>query len=115
MTTMMKCGHAAQGVDVGGNPVCVICWPDPRARQPVEAPDLSGRRARCDYYDPYKRRRHGCGWYAARWFSFYPRPADAVPGACCCETDSSIDLPFFEYRPNSEFDRFYCGCAMGWD
>ena len=29
-------------------------------------------------------------------------------------TDSRWDLPFFEYCPDKEFDRFYSGC-QGWD
>ena len=33
---------------------------------------------------------------------------------CGNERDSNIDLPFFEYRPDSEYDNYYCGC-MGWD
>lgn len=60
-TLLMKCGHTAQGVDKEGNPVCVICWPNPLTKQPMTAPDLSGRRARCVYYDPRKERRYGCG------------------------------------------------------
>jgi hypothetical protein len=30
------------------------------------------------------------------------------------EVDSSLDLAFFEYLPDKEFDRYYCGCR-GWD
>lgn len=33
---------------------------------------------------------------------------------CGRETDSSFNLPFFEYRPNGTFDAHYCGCR-GWD
>lgn len=33
---------------------------------------------------------------------------------CGHETDSRENLPFFEYRPNAEYDSFYCGCG-GWD
>ncbi len=29
-------------------------------------------------------------------------------------TDSDYNLPFFEYRKNSEYDSYYCGC-YGWD
>lgn len=29
-------------------------------------------------------------------------------------TDSRWDLPFFAYRPDKEFDHYYCGC-FGWD
>ena len=28
--------------------------------------------------------------------------------------DSNKNLPFFEYCPDQEYDRFYCGCR-GWD
>lgn len=28
--------------------------------------------------------------------------------------DSSINLPFFKYRPDRKFDSYYCGCE-GWD
>lgn len=37
---------------------------------------------------------------------------------CCYGTHgtvpSSLKLPFFEYRPESPQDRYYCGCH-GWD
>lgn len=33
---------------------------------------------------------------------------------CDYVRDSSVDLPFFEYRPDEEYDKFYCGC-MGWE
>ena len=33
---------------------------------------------------------------------------------CNKEVDSNWDLPFFEYKPNSKFDEYYCGCR-GWD
>ena len=29
-------------------------------------------------------------------------------------TDSSYDLPFFEYRPDKDYDGYYDGCG-GWD
>jgi hypothetical protein len=33
----------------------------------------------------------------------------------CGQVKHSIEnLAFFEYRPNEEFDLFYCGCR-GWD
>lgn len=28
--------------------------------------------------------------------------------------DSDYNLPFFEYRPDREYDSYYCGCG-GWD
>ena len=27
---------------------------------------------------------------------------------------SSLDLAFFQYRPDEEYDFYYCGC-IGWD
>ena len=33
---------------------------------------------------------------------------------CGREKDSDYNLPFFEYRPNEEYDSYYCGC-IGWD
>lgn len=33
---------------------------------------------------------------------------------CGSLRDSSPNLPFFEYKPDREFDRFYDGCK-GWD
>ena len=29
---------------------------------------------------------------------------------CGKKKDSSADLPFFEYKPDSSTDRYYCGC-----
>ena len=29
-------------------------------------------------------------------------------------TDSNINLPFFMYQPEEEYDDYYCGC-FGWD
>lgn len=28
--------------------------------------------------------------------------------------ESDDHLPYFEYKPNSDFDSYYCGCG-GWD
>lgn len=33
---------------------------------------------------------------------------------CDNETKSNFNLPFFEYKPNQEYDNYYCGC-FGWD
>ena len=33
---------------------------------------------------------------------------------CSKKEKSSFSLPFFRYRPNREFDEYYCGCE-GWD
>lgn len=35
---------------------------------------------------------------------------------CDCEKPSDPKLPFFESKPDKEFDAFYCGCySCGWD
>lgn len=33
---------------------------------------------------------------------------------CGAVTDSKWRLPFFEYKPDKEYDEYYCGC-YGWD
>lgn len=35
-------------------------------------------------------------------------------GYCSNKQESRIGMAFFEYRPEEETDRFYCGCG-GWD
>lgn len=94
MAVMMKCGHAAQGVNSKGEPVCVICIGiDPGATVVADEPDLTGRKAICD----------SC------------KSDESI-------VDSSTDLAFFEYRKDSkhkikgheEKDSYYCGCR-GWD
>ncbi len=66
-----------------------------------ETPNLNGRRARCCYYN-MRSPGHGS--------NYGTRPGEV----CRVEVDSSMDLPFFEYKEGSEFDLFYCGCR-GWD
>jgi len=85
---LMKCGHAANGKDGNSNPVCVICLgTTPDARTVVQDnPNLTGRKARCTYYG----------------------------GKCKSEIDSNFNLPFFNYRPDREYDEYYCGC-YGWN
>ena len=46
---MMKCGHASNGKNANGNPVCVICVCEEIAHAPIK---LDGRFSRCLY---------GCG------------------------------------------------------
>lgn len=33
---------------------------------------------------------------------------------CGKEVESSFNLPFFKFRPEQEYDSYYCGCG-GWD
>lgn len=87
MTTMMKCGCAANGTNSKGEPVCVVhAALTPDAEVPVLAPDLEGRHARCGYYG----------------------------GKCKSERPSSLALAFFQHRPAAPFDLYYCGC-YGWE
>ena len=91
---LMACGHVANGVDMHGNPVCVICYGITPGAIEIEPapPSLEGRKARCTYYG------HAFG----------------NRGKCQSEKDSSLALAFFKTWPDRPFDEFYCGCA-GWD
>jgi len=87
MTVMMKCGHTANATDARtGKPTCAICIGLKEGAETVtEAPDLTGRRARCLYYR-----------------------------SCSNEVDSDIELAFFGHNKDGEHDDYYCGCE-GWD
>ena len=87
---LMECGHTANACDGEGLPVCVICFGIvDGAKTVVERPSLDGRTMICSY-------RHGRG------------------GKVHEPTPSKWGAAFFEYRPDDEHDRFYCGC-WGWD
>jgi hypothetical protein len=103
---MMKCGHAAnaQGRPAGDptapmRPSCCICG----CFEQADAPDLTGRRARCGYYGAVVPRRtderHG---------------PDRGKATCQSEVDSALGLAFFSHHPDKPFDQYYCGC-FGWD
>ena len=103
MSVMMDCGHASMarhenahdGFD-GPHPSCVIH----ESCTVVEAPDLTGRTARCAY-----------------WKSPKNEPVTTpfcTKGGCSCELPSSSRMAFFNHFPNQEFDQYYCGC-WGWD
>lgn len=48
MGTLMKCGHSATAVMPDGKPVCPICYGlTEHATEPLAAPDLAGREAKC--------------------------------------------------------------------
>ncbi len=48
MNTPMQCGHAANGRNSIGEPVCVICSPKPESKVVDQAGfDLTGRESRC--------------------------------------------------------------------
>lgn len=93
---LMKCGHSAnaeQKLEDGTSiPACAICM----CRDIVEnKPDLTGRKARCTYF--------------GRTFKHNGRMV-----TCHGEADSKYRLAFFEHKPNSKYDTYYCGC-WGWD
>lgn len=73
------------------------------------APDLAGRVARCSYSDclsnvRVSRDRGQCGSI---------QYGEVPNGKRRAEAPSSFDLPFFEHRPDREYDDYYCGC-WGW-
>jgi hypothetical protein len=105
---MMKCGHASNSVlsRVAGKevdppiPACVIC----DCFEPAAiVPDLTGRIALCVYRgckaEQARRRDTHYGEFGKDGRSFAP---------------SSVNLPFFEHRPDKPNDIYFCGC-MGWD
>lgn len=96
---LLACGHVAESTDVYGRPGCPICAGlDPGARTVVSTPDLTKRRARCTYY--------GRGLVPGK------NECDICKRGhpCQCERQSSLNLAFFEYKPDAEYDEFYCGC-----
>jgi hypothetical protein len=106
---MMKCGHAANAkcrqID-GKNfdppiPSCAICGCIELA---PEAPNLTGRIAKCAYRECRVNllRRRGSSGYGA------------IGGDGRSFAPSSPNLPFFEHKPDQPHDTFYCGC-LGWD
>lgn len=87
MKYLMKCGHTANATSADGKPICAICLGvKPGADEIAKEADLTGRKARCSYYG----------------------------SKCHSIADSNFSLPFFEHRPDREYDSFYCGC-WGWD
>jgi len=99
-STYMACGHSAQAIDGNGDPVCVVCFGKPEARQVAEAPDLSTRKARCSYDKGNGEHRPGM---PNRGYRAEPQPVE-----------SRTSLPFFKHHPDKPEDSYYCGC-WGWD
>lgn len=90
--TMMKCGHNSSGAvrHSDNKPVCLACLGIvDGADEPMEI-DLTGRMAVCTYCDNTNKSAGGpgSGWRGT--------------------------LPFLQYRPNEERDKYYCGCR-GWN
>lgn len=112
---MMACGCAAQGYSSGSlqaphDPpvhVCVIhdCV------DVAEAPDLTGRIARCLYKHGICRNQRSRDSYRTGvtkpdYGQFDDNGRSFAP--------SSLNLPFFKHQPDKPEDEYYCGC-MGWD
>lgn len=81
---IMMCGHAANAKDERGKYCCAICFPSPNS--------MIIDRNKLDL----------TGRFAHCAYGKHSR----VP--------SSVDLAFFEYRPDEPEDIYYCGC-YGWD
>lgn len=81
---LMQCGHVAQATDENGKPVCVICLGIDPKATEV-----------AEELPDLAGRKARCPY-------------------CRKTRDSSFDLPFFEYKKDSEEDQFYDGC-FGWD
>ena len=84
---LMKCGHAANAVQDtpnGRKPACVIC---------------AGISPGWDEIDESQPSLEG---------------RESQCSYCKRKEDSDLGLAFFEYRPNKEHDKYYCGCR-GWD
>jgi hypothetical protein len=87
MMYLMACGHTSNAHDENGDPVCIMCLGTHNgARVPVKE---------CNGNEGLKGRRAKCAY------------GDSI-------TDSRWSLPFFQYRPDKEYDEYYCGC-MGWN
>lgn len=82
---LMKCGHIAQAKTNLGEPCCVLCVNDKNAFVIEKEVDSK---------EEIEGRRAKCSY-------------------CGHLTKSSYNLPFFEHRPEREFDSFYCGCGGG--
>jgi len=123
--TLMKCGHVPQGHTPNGSPVCVICFHnpgDPSTQVADQAPELSGRLAKCPSCrrtvaseltlaffqwrgpgSPYaKETCKNCGYHEVA------HTPEKVRG------NTSICPKFEPLVEGHPFDSFYCGCK-GWD
>lgn len=89
---MMKCGHVANSTTKDNAPMCVMCDCTELFEETV---DLTNRKARCSYFGKYV-------YSGGKHFQ------------CHSEESSNTNLPFFEYKPDSQYDQYYCGC-WGWD
>lgn len=107
---ILKCGHAANAEKILADgtkiPSCVIC--DCTEESEIQ-PLLENRMAKCGHFGlPVSRRNNE---------TKYPKllTKNALGETCCGSiVSSNNNLPFFQYRPDKEYDEFYCGC-QSWD
>lgn len=95
----MQCGHTANAT-MGNQPCCAICITAGTSSKALEAvtrmmtkPSLEGRKARCSYG---------------------MQNGQCLRNRKFTEIDSTYDLAFFKYKPEADYDEYYCGC-FGWD
>ena len=104
---MLKCGCAGQASHTSGkgtcggegksHPTCIVhdCC------VLVAEPNFKGRKARCAYYGKAVK----TGSYNGNCCGICKEG-----GICQCEGESSPNLWFFVYKPEKEFDEYYCAC-----
>jgi len=83
---LMECGHTANAVREDGSPVCIICVGIVEGAKEVVPEEQVP--------------------------NLSDRKAECV--YCGVQTQSNLNLPFFEFRPAYSVDWYYCGCR-GWD
>ena len=120
MSIMMSCGCRSQSTNAKGEPSCPTHFDTPGGVHPVEAPNLTGRKARCV-----------CGKLEdssldLAFFEF--RGLGSMQGATTCKhcrfhrvahtpeitKKNKLVCLNFESIGEFEFDSYYCGC-FGWD
>ena len=129
-SAMMKCGHAANATNGHGNPSCAICCGmTPNADIVVDAPDLTGRLAKCSCGRTVPSDLKQCAFFE------YCGPGSRVAAESCkcgyafvAHTVEGMarNVPSnrktvieqgkcsgFVARGPLEFDSYYCGCR-GW-
>jgi hypothetical protein len=81
MSQMMACGCVAMAVqNLGNGKTRPMCIVH-MTTDTAKGPELRHRKARCAYFS-----------------------------TCKTESASSVELPFFQWQPELEHDRFYCLC-----
>jgi hypothetical protein len=114
MKPLMKCGHAANAINTQTRqPWCTRWQGNPDADEVEKnSPDLTNRKSRCCYYGKLSGRSGKCSPIMG---AFGHPELSAKPNTICqAEISSNLELPFFEHKPEKEYDIFYCGCH-GWE